>query len=112
MKVLLIGLLVLGSIPSFAASEFGNCSLKGAKQATGFVFLPWMKEKQKLQDVTLEECIEKARLLLKYNEEASYESTNASGGPSHEEATTVSIKRVDYKFESSSETVTGSIRNH
>ncbi len=105
--------LALISSPIFAVTDnelIGQCVLKGTRQAKGWFFLPWLKEKHKFESIAFSKCIENAQSLLQKVETVEYEDNSPFAGPSVIRTVDVTIKRVNFKFKSESQVITGKIR--
>lgn len=122
MKRTIVTVLALSSLNVFAASngtlaagDLGECKLTLHESAPGTVEFPWEHRKELIETVTFEACLENARADLKktWTQRVCLDWRRGGfNGDLHcvePDDLPVRIKKVDYKFLSKTEKITGSI---
>ena len=112
--ILLVSLLFAYSFAAQAdANIAGLCKLTGVKTSPNITFGPFSGEKVVVDNVSFEQCLESARELLAKTFVMDYQvcrPVSRFGQSCRTKQTTVSIRKVKYKFESSEEVIRGAIK--
>lgn len=113
--ILLVSLLFAYSFAAQAnANVSGLCKLTGVKSSPNITFGPFSGEKVILDNVSFEQCLEGARELLDKTFVMDYDvcrPVGRFGQQCRTRQTTVTIRKVKYKFESSEEVIKGAIKS-
>ncbi len=106
MRIIILGIVILSSLTAYAS----DCSLKGIKSTPGFIYLPWMHEKENFQVDSFEKCLDAARELLNTANEITFCDGQISG-PCENRTVTEKISKVKFKYLNAEEEISGVIKH-
>ena len=99
------------SVSSIAhASELGDCQLRGTQRSAHLTFLPWDKEKELIQNVSLDQCVEAAKAMLQKTRKETITLQHRFRPHIKNYEEIIRIKRVKYTFTTETQIIKGSIQ--